>query len=144
MSSHEYRSRASSRAAAPSVRRRASSSRSATTAPASAAGSPGGTSTPASGVMTSLYPAMSDATAGEDDAVLAPVRVGHRRDQDAVRNDLVVAGKPAPLRLARLLRHRDPVVEAVGEEAPDGRRHPHPAEIPRGVEGGHHRRPRER
>src|SRR5919202_1828289 len=36
---------------------------------------------------------------GEDDPVLAPAGVSLGWDEDAVRDDLVVAGKPAPLRL---------------------------------------------
>src|SRR5438552_1139890 len=109
MSSHEYRSRASP---LPELRPRA---------------------------QQDLEPLPRLLPAGEDDPVLAAARLRLRWDQDAVRDDLVLAGKPAPLRLPRRLGDGDPVVEPVGEEAPGGSSDAHPAEIARGVEGCNHR-----
>ena len=68
--------------------------------------------------------------AREDDAVLALAGIGLVRDQHTVRDQLVVAGEPACRRGRRPLGHGDPVVEPVGEEAPDPPAHPHPARSP--------------
>ena len=73
--------------------------------------------------------------AGEDHAVLAATRLDAVGDQHAVRNHLVLARQPALRRRPGALGHGDPVVEALGEEAPDRRREPHPAEIAGRVEG---------
>ena len=82
--------------------------------------------------------------AGEDDAVLAVGRIGARRDEHAVRDDLVLAREPALGGLARALGDGDAVVEPVGEEAPDRLRELHPAEVAARVEGRDHRRRAER
>ena len=57
--------------------------------------------------------------ADERDAVLAVGGVGLGRNQDAVRDDVVRARKPARSRVARLLRDRDPVVDPVHQRAPE-------------------------
>ena len=75
----------------------------------------------------------------EDDAVLASTGLGSVRDQDAVRDDLVLARKPALRRHPRLLGDRDPPVEPLLEEAPDRRREPHPAQIAARVVRADHR-----
>ena len=54
----------------------------------------------------------------EGDRVLATRRVDVVRDEHAVRDDLVVAGKPARRRLARTLRDGDPLVDPAREESP--------------------------
>src|SRR5947208_995908 len=132
MSSHEY-ARARRRAPSASSSLRGSSARRLTIAFARARGSSGGTSTPVSGVITSRYPGMSDATTG--------VALGHR---DAVRDHLVLAGQIPTHSGGRFRRDRDPIVEPLGEEAEDRSRELHPGELARGVEGGDERYPRER
>ena len=82
--------------------------------------------------------------AGEDDLVLAAVRVRLRRDQHAVRDDFVVARQPRRGGLARVRRHGDPVVEPVGEEAPRRLADLHPAERAVRVERRDDRHPRDR
>jgi hypothetical protein len=77
---------------------------------------------------------------GEEHAVLAAARLRLVRDQDAVRDHLVVTGQPALGRLAGALGDRDPVVEPVDEEPPDRLAEPHPAQIAGRVEGPDHRR----
>ena len=74
--------------------------------------------------------------ADEDDPVLATGRVRLRRDQDAVRNQLVVARVPAHRRLARGLGDGDPVVNPVHQEAPHRIADHVPGEVAVGVEGG--------
>ena len=61
--------------------------------------------------------------------------LGARRDQDAVRDDLVLPRVVARRRLARLRRGRDAVVDPVGHEAPHRLGEPQPAEVAGRVPG---------
>ena len=83
-------------------------------------------------------------TADENDRVLTSTGVGELGHRDAVRDHLVFAGEVLVRRGGRVRRHRDPVVEPLGEEAPDRRRELHPGELARGMEGGDERHARER
>ena len=73
--------------------------------------------------------------AGEDDAVRPSARLGLLGDEDAVRNDLVLAPEVARGRLRGHLRDGDPPVDPLGEEAPDRLGDLHPAQLAAGVEG---------
>jgi hypothetical protein len=77
--------------------------------------------------------------ADEDDVVVPARRVGLLGHEHAVGDDRVLAAEPALRGRARLLGHRDAPVDPVGEEAPDGGRQPHPAEVAARVERGDRR-----
>ena len=91
------------------------------------------------GAQQDLQPLPRLLAAGEDDAVLTAARLDALGDEHPVRDDLVLAREPALRRRPRLLGDRDPPVEPLLEEAPHGRRQPHPAEVAAGVVRPHHR-----
>ena len=70
------------------------------------------------GAQEHLQPLPGLLPAGEGDRVLAPRGIDGVGDEDAVRDDLVVAGKPARRRVARPLGDGDPLVDPAREEAP--------------------------
>ena len=82
----------------------------------------------------------------EDDPVRSAAGICGRRDQRPVRDQLVFARKPARGRLARRLRHSDPSVDPVDQEAEDRLAGLVPGELARCVERCHDRAlsPRER
>ena len=67
--------------------------------------------------------------------MLPASRLSRRRNEDAVREDLVLARQPAMRCVKRVRRDRDPVVEPVDEEAPDRHGGSHPAKVAVRVEG---------
>src|SRR5262249_32046816 len=71
-------------------------------------------------------------------------RVAVRRDQHAVRDDVVLTGQPGRSRVARMRRDGDAVVDPVGEESPHRFANLHPAECTGGAEGAHDGYARER
>ncbi len=91
-----------------------------------------------------LQPLAGLVPADERDVVLSVRRVSVRRNQDAVRDDVVCAGQPARGGVARLLGDRDPMVQPVHQEAPEMHGPAHPAEVARGMEGRDHRTARQR
>ena len=111
MSAQEYRSIASCRAAAPSASRRGSSSSRAETASASAPASSGGTATEVSGVITSRYPGMSEATTG---VAQANARVSTMPKlsppSDGAMSALAEASSRGQILLAEEAEHVDAVV----------------------------------
>ena len=56
--------------------------------------------------------------AGEDDAVLTPARLRLLGDEDAVRDQLVLATVVSSRSLPGLLGHGDPMVDPVRQEPP--------------------------
>ena len=82
--------------------------------------------------------------AGEHDRVLAVGRVCPLGQEHAVRDDLEVAAEPLRRGGAGALGDRDPLVDAIHQEAPGGHAEAHPAEVARRVVRRDDRRPRER
>ena len=71
---------------------------------------------------------------GEDDPMLPSADRGRFGHEHPVGDDLVSPGSHRFLRRPCALRDRDPVVEALGQESPDGLPEPHPAEVARRIE----------
>ena len=67
--------------------------------------------------------------ADEDDVPVPRARVRPLGDEDAVRNELVLAREVACRRLARWLGNRDPVVDPVEQEPPDRLRRLEPRQV---------------
>ncbi len=82
------------------------------------------------GPKQNLQPLPRLLPAREDDSVLAIAGRRRGRNEDAVRNHLVLTGQPASLRLLRTLGHGDAMVDAVDDETPRAAsRRLHPAEL---------------
>ncbi len=82
--------------------------------------------------------------ADEHDRMVAVRRVGLRRDEDAVRNDAIVAWNPPLRRLRRHRRDGDPSVDALHQEPPELQPLLHPAEVAVSMMRGDDRALRER
>ena len=114
----------------PGTRSRVSRRRTASgSAPATVSRRPGAPMDLGPGAEQDLQPLPRLLSPGEDDPVLAAAGRRRRRDEDAVRDHLVVAREPALCDCLRALGDRDAVVDAVDQEAPE---RPRPTSSSRG------------